>query len=294
MGDYNPVPILSLNTCQGTVAGSSFLKYAIPFFFWKILKFNFCNLLIAAISRFDSFCHFRNFWQILCLQYQQLSVRVQLPELSGKLLHNVIRQAIHRLLCYAQPAHLHAACLHFKGLASTNAMSNKGVKPLEHTPHNVFLMRLQMNLPVHARESKMRAIIFAVHAVIEIVVIIANQPLFTLLITPKPIREFTAYFICFKIGCICKLLINNFIFSTITIHSDSLVIKDVLQKICKLYPLSLKFRTVDISSYLPSACRRQEFYIFSRIAAKPCQIINKILIIRHRNPRCADVDQNFI
>ena len=142
MGDYNPVPILSLNTCQGTVAGSSFLKYAIPFFFWKILKFNFCNLLIAAISCFDSLCHLRNFWQILCLQYQQLRIRVQLPELAGKLLNYIVRQAIHRLLRYAQPAHFHTACLHFKGLASTYTMSYKRIHTLEHTPHNVFLMRL--------------------------------------------------------------------------------------------------------------------------------------------------------
>ena len=151
-----------------------------------------------------------------------------------------------------------------------------------------------MNFAIHAWKSKMRAIILAVYAVIEIVVIIANQPLFALLFAPKPIRKFTAYFICRKIGCICKFLINNSIFATVAIYSNSFVIKNILQEIFKLYTFNLKLRAIDISRYLPSACRRQEFYVFKRAVFTPHQIIDKILIIRYRNPRSTDVDQNFV
>ena len=115
--------------------------------------------------------------QILLGGDEQLGVGVELHELAGELLQQVVGHDVHRLLDEAGLLHLHAGGGHREGLAGADGVGEQRVAGTHAAPDGVVLVRPQPDGLVHAGEVEVRAVEEAGAEVVVGVVVEPHEPL---------------------------------------------------------------------------------------------------------------------
>ena len=108
---------------------------------------------------------------------EQLGVGIELHELAGELLQQVVGHDVHRLLDEAGLLHLHAGGGHREGLAGADGVGEQRVAAAHAAPDGVLLMRPQLDRLVHAGEVEVRAVEEAGPEVVVGVVVEPHEPL---------------------------------------------------------------------------------------------------------------------
>ena len=106
-------------------------------------------------------------FKILFRGHQHIGGRIELQELAGPLLRQVVWHHKEGLLAQAQPLGLHGRCHHLEGLTRTHHMGQQRIAAIENVGDGVHLMLPQSNLRIHAAEIDMAAIIFTGSVAVE-------------------------------------------------------------------------------------------------------------------------------
>ena len=115
--------------------------------------------------------------QVLLGGDQQPGVGVELHELAGELLQQVVGDDVHRLLDEPGLLHLHAGGGHREGLAGPDGVGQQRVAAAHAAPDGVLLVRPEPDRLVHAGEVEVRAVEQAGAQVVVGVVVEPHQPL---------------------------------------------------------------------------------------------------------------------
>ena len=108
---------------------------------------------------------------------EQLGVGIELHELAGELLQQMVGHDIHRLLDQPGLFHLHAGGGHRVGLAGPDGVGQQRVAAAHAAPDGVFLMRPERDRLVHAGEVEVRAVEQPGPQIVVGVVVEPHQPL---------------------------------------------------------------------------------------------------------------------
>ena len=108
---------------------------------------------------------------------EQPGIGVELHELAGELLQQVIGDDVHRLLDEAGLLHLHAGGGHREGLAGADGVGEQRVAGTHAAPDGIVLVGPQLDGLVHAGEVEVRAVEQAGPQIVVGVVVDPHQPL---------------------------------------------------------------------------------------------------------------------
>ena len=226
------------------------------------------------------------------LQDEKPRVRIELVELLRELFNDVVWQDIERLVRDAQATHFHACCLHLERLARADAMRDQRVSALEHPPHHVFLVWLELDFLIVPRECEVRAVIFAQDGVVVVVVIVACQALGAGLVAPEPCTEILLHVSGDDVCRVGRLAVECPVLPPAGVDFDGLIVQNIRQQIRKVNSLGFIFAAVPVAIHHPLSIARDELH--GKAACPPRDVVSKGLHITRRNPRRAHRDADFI
>ena len=114
--------------------------------------------------------------QVLLRGHEQLGVGIELHELAGELLEQVVGDDVHRLLDQTGLLHLHAGRGHRERLARTDRMGEERVARTHPTPDGVVLVGPELDRLIHPRKIEVRAVEEAGTQVVVRVVVDPHEP----------------------------------------------------------------------------------------------------------------------
>ena len=106
---------------------------------------------------------------------EKLCARIQATELFGKRTREVFRHDHDAFMGKPHALGFHEGSCHLEGLAGADAVREERVAAVEDAGNGVFLVRLQRDRGVHARERQMRTVIVARHDACELRVVEACE-----------------------------------------------------------------------------------------------------------------------
>ena len=180
--------------------------------------------------------------EVVLARDKDIGLGIEHEECRAPLLHEMIGHDYHGLCGKSQAAHLHRGCGDFPGFPGTNAMRKQRRVALQHPPHSIFLVPVEVAIAqhraVHAGKSQVRAVEGAKADIVERIVVEARKPVSALFVLPNPLAEFLLQLLLLLARRKCLLRVDDAgVLVDLVVDGGRAPVKRVLDEIRRRHPV---------------------------------------------------------